>query len=85
MCEGWIPGLRSPFVPRRPGISSQVPFPPNRPPLLIPLVAWLSPSFAPVPSVLTRLSGPGRGEGPFSSPWGPLGPSGVRVGEGDNP
>lgn len=56
---------------------------PNPP--LIPLVASLSPSFAPVPSVLTELSGPERGEGPFSSPWGPPSPSGVRVGEGDNP
>lgn len=70
-----------PLLPAAPASPPRSPFPPNAP--LIPLVASLSPSLAPAPSVLTGLSGRGQGEGPFS-PWGPLGPSGVRVGEGDN-
>lgn len=81
--EGWIPSLGSPFVPRRPGLPSQVPLPPILP--THPVGGLAVSQLCTSPLSAHGALGPGRGEGPFSSPWGPPGPSRVRVGEGDNP
>lgn len=49
VCGGRIPGVGSPFVPRRPSLASEVPPHPHSP--LLRVVASLSPICAPVPSV----------------------------------
>lgn len=69
-----------PLFPATQAYPSRYPSPYPR---LISLVALLSPSCAPVPPMLMRLSGSGRKRGPCCSPWEPPGPNGVRVGGGD--